>query len=113
MTWYDGGNKPVRDLLSDNGISEFLDEGKIPDSGSLFVGTKGKLFSPGDGGAGGHIIGGVEVGDIKFPVSPGHWEEFVRAIKTNNGEPAVSNFGTEVLHGCAYADPHLIRDLRG
>ena len=92
MTWYDGGNKPARDLLSDAGIADFLDDGKIPDSGSLFVGSKGKLFSPGDGGAGGHIIGGLDVGDVKFPVSPGHWEEFVNAIKTKDAEPAMSNF---------------------
>jgi predicted dehydrogenase len=92
MIWYDGGNKPDRDLLADKEIGEFLDDGKVPDSGSLFVGTKGKLFSPGDGGAGGHFIGGIDVGDVKFPESPGHWEEFVRAIKTNNSEPAMSNF---------------------
>ena len=32
----------------------------------------------------------VDVGEVKFPQSPGHWEEFVRAIR--GGEPATSNF---------------------
>lgn len=92
MYWYDGGNKPDRDLLSDKGIQDFLDEGKVPDSGSLFVGTKGKLFSPGDGGGGGHVIGADDMPDVKFPMSPGHWEEFVNAIKSSNTQSAMSNF---------------------
>jgi predicted dehydrogenase len=90
MTWYDGGNLPSHDYFLEPGFADLLNDGKIPESGSLIVGTKGKLYSPGDGGAGGHIVGGVDVGDVKFPESPGHWEEFVRAIK--GGEPAMSNF---------------------
>ena len=92
LTWYDGGNKPSLDLFQDAGFADLLNEGKLPDSGSLFVGTKGKLYSPGDGGAGGHVVGGVDVGMVEFPVSPGHWEEFIRAIRTDNAEPAMSNF---------------------
>lgn len=92
LTWYDGGNLPSRELFQDTGFSDLINEGKIPASGSLFVGSKGKLYSPGDGGAGGHFVGGMDISDVKFPNSPGHWEEFVRAIRTNNSEPAMSNF---------------------
>lgn len=87
MVWYDGGNLPSKDLLPADLLPE---SGEIPDSGSLIVGDKGKLYTPGDYGGGGHIVDGVDVGDVAFPNSPGHWEEFVRAIR--GGEPATSNF---------------------
>src|SRR5205085_9013381 len=90
MTWYDGGNRPSLDYFQDTGFSDLLNDGKIPESGSLIIGDKGKLYSPGDGGAGGHIVGGVDVGEVTYPISPGHWPEFIRAIK--GGEPAMSNF---------------------
>ncbi len=81
LTWYDGGKKPPPELLEGE---------KISNSGSLIIGDKGKLYSPDDYGGRGKILGGVEVGEVSFPESPGHFAEFVRAIKT--GEPAVSNF---------------------
>jgi hypothetical protein len=36
------------------------------------------------------LVGGVDVGTVKYEKSPGHFAEFVRAIQT--GKPAVSNF---------------------
>ncbi len=81
FTWYDGTKLPSADLLPGTTFS---------DSGSLIIGDKGKLYTPGDYGGGGHVIDGVDVGEVKFPVSPGHWEEFVRAIR--GGEAAMSNF---------------------
>ncbi len=81
FTWYDGGKLPSADLMP--GVT-------LSDSGSLIVGDKGKLYTPGDYGGGGKVIDGTDVGEVKFPVSPGHWEEFVRAIK--GGEAAMSNF---------------------
>ena len=83
MYWYDGGSMPSKDLLPGQEYS---------DSGSLIIGSKGKLYTPGDYGGGGKIIDGVDVGTVNFPHSPGHWEEFVRAIR--GGEPAMSNFPT-------------------
>ncbi|HEV2473295.1 MAG TPA: Gfo/Idh/MocA family oxidoreductase [Chthonomonadales bacterium] len=80
MTWYDGGKKPPQDLLTE----------PFEDSGSLMIGDKGKLYAPGDYGENGKVIGGVDVGEPKYVESPGHFDEFVRAIKT--GEPAMSNF---------------------
>jgi predicted dehydrogenase len=96
LTWYDGGNRPSRDYFQEPGFADLINDGKIPDSGSLIIGTKGKLYSPGDGGAGGHIVGGVNVGDVTFPQSPGHWEEFLHAIRSSDPlDPqnrAMSNF---------------------
>jgi predicted dehydrogenase len=77
MTWYDGGKLPPKDLL----------DVELSDSGSLIIGDKGKLYTPGDYGDNGHINGGV---DVQIVESPGHFDEFVRAIK--GGEPAMSNF---------------------
>ena len=46
VTWYDGGNLPDRTLLNDLGF------GNPASSGSLIIGEKGALYSPGDyGGA--------------------------------------------------------------
>lgn len=96
LTWYDGGNLPSLDLFQEPALLELLNDKKVPESGSLIVGTKGKLYSPGDGGAGGHVVGGVDVGDVKYPVSPGHWEEFIAAIRSSDPlDPksrAMSNF---------------------
>ncbi len=47
------------------------------------------MFSGGDYG-GGQLLGGATPVEAKFPQSPGHFEEFVRAI--HGGEPAMSNF---------------------
>lgn len=86
--WYDGGKLPPRDLLT--GI-------EYKSSGSLIIGDKFKLYTPDDYGGGGKIYDGsgnvsegVNVGAAKFPESPGHFDEWVRAIK--GGEPAMSNF---------------------
>jgi predicted dehydrogenase len=81
LHWYDGGKRPSQDLLPGE---------TFEDSGSLLIGDKGKLYIPGDYGGGGKFIDAVDVGDVSFPESPGHFEEFIRAIKT--GQPAMSNF---------------------
>ena len=87
LTWYDGGKRPPSDLLP----SDLLDDkGNLPGSGSLIIGDKGKLFTPDDYGERGHFIDGVDVGDVKFPHSPGHFEEYVNAIK--GGPAPMSNF---------------------
>jgi predicted dehydrogenase len=87
MTWYDGGNVIDKTLVPADLLPE---SGKVPISGSLIIGDKGKLYTPGDYGGGGHIIDGTEVGEVTPPQSPGHFEEFVRACK--GGEAAMSNF---------------------
>jgi len=75
FVWYDGGELPPEDLL----------DGRKPSSGggNLTIGTKGKLFGHGD-------LVGVDRVDVDWPKSPGHFEEWIRAIR--GGEPAMSNF---------------------
>jgi predicted dehydrogenase len=81
MTWYDGGKRPAAELL--DGIA-------VQSSGCLIIGQKGKLYAPFQGGRGTRLLGGAAEVKADFPKSPGHWEEFVRAIK--EGKPAMSNF---------------------
>ncbi|HKM53618.1 MAG TPA: Gfo/Idh/MocA family oxidoreductase, partial [Isosphaeraceae bacterium] len=82
MTWYDGGKKPPQDLINGE---------KMESSGSLLIGEKGKLYSPGDNGGSIKLIGeGVIEPKVEYPNSPGHFTEFARAIK--EGKPAMSNF---------------------
>ncbi|MGQ9699039.1 MAG: Gfo/Idh/MocA family protein, partial [Armatimonadota bacterium] len=80
MIWYDGGKRPPAELLEGQ---------QMANSGSLIIGEKGKLYSPGDYGGSCQLIG-VEPIEVQVEESPGHFEEFVRAIK--GGKPAVSNF---------------------
>ena len=81
MKWYDGGKRPDAAVF----------EGKEPkNSGSLVIGDKGKLLSGGDYGEHWEVMGIDEPKDIEFPKSPGHFDEWVRAIK--GGGPAMSNF---------------------
>ena len=75
LVWYDGGKMPSVELC-----------GGVPPGtggGSLVIGDKGRMLN-------GSLSGGAHPIDVKFPESPGHVEEWVRAIK--GGEPAMSNF---------------------
>ena len=80
--WYDGGKKPDEALL----------QGKagMMNSGCLVIGEKGSLYAPGDYAERGLTMIGVEKPEVDTVKSPGHFEEWVRAIK--GGEPAMSNF---------------------
>ncbi len=82
LTWYDGGKRPPSELF----------EGKnIEASGALIVGDKGKLYAPGDYCEKGFtLLGNATEPKVEYPRSPGHFEEWVRAIK--GGEQAMSNF---------------------
>ncbi|MCA9099704.1 MAG: Gfo/Idh/MocA family oxidoreductase [Planctomycetales bacterium] len=80
MTWYDGGNVPATELFEGEEISE---------SGSLMIGTKGKLYSAGDYGEHWKLLGADEI-DVDYVESPGHFTEFAEAIKS--GGQSMSNF---------------------
>ncbi|OHB78386.1 MAG: dehydrogenase [Planctomycetes bacterium RBG_16_64_12] len=81
LFWYDGGKRPDKELL----------DGKTPSgSGCAIIGEKGKIYSPDDYGAQFEILGAVELPEVEFEKSPGHFAEWVRAIK--GGPPAMSNF---------------------
>lgn len=82
MTWYDGGKRPSKELI----------DGREPDSsGALIIGDKGKLYAPGDYAEKEiFLLGGAAEPAVEIVTSPGHFDEWVRAIK--GGEPARSNF---------------------
>ncbi len=81
MKWYDGGERPPAELF----------QGEKPsNSGSLVIGEKGTLYSFGDYGEHWKLKGVDEPANIEFVKSPGHFDEWVRAIK--GGAPAMSNF---------------------
>jgi hypothetical protein len=81
MVWYDGGKLPDKELIGGN---------VAKGSGSVIIGDKGSLYSPNDYGAEYQLLGGVEQPDVEFEESPGHFTEWVRAIR--GGKPAMSNF---------------------
>jgi len=81
--WYDGGKKPDVSIL--DGLRD-----KMPGSGCVIVGEKGKMFSPDDYGSQYFLTEGVEEPDVEYPRSPGHFQEWVAAIK--GGPEAMSNF---------------------
>jgi predicted dehydrogenase len=80
--WYDGGKKPDESLLQG--------KAKMQNSGCLVIGEKGSLYAPGDYAERGLTMIGCEKPEVETIKSPGHFEEWVRAIK--GGEPAMSNF---------------------
>jgi hypothetical protein len=86
FTWYDKFKKPPADLFEGE---------EVTDSGSLIIGEKGKLYSPGDTGDEWHLLPkakfeGFEGPPRTIPRSPGHHEEWLIACK--GGPPAMSNF---------------------
>jgi predicted dehydrogenase len=73
VTWYDGDQRPPDDIVA-------LAGGKIPDQGSVFLGTKGVMVLP-------HIakpklLPVEDFKDFKMPEVQGanHWHQFVDAI---------------------------------
>jgi predicted dehydrogenase len=81
MWWYDGKKLPPAELLQGQSVAS---------SGSLLIGEKGTLYAPGDYAEKGLNYLGVDPPDVEYQESPGHFTEFVNAIK--GGEPAMSNF---------------------
>lgn len=86
VIWYDGGALPPLDLF---------EGGKRASSGSLMIGEKGKLYSPGDYGTNIILQPKKAFEDYKrpepwIPRSPGHHREWIEACK--GGKPAMSNF---------------------
>jgi len=86
LTWYDKFKKPPADLFEGD---------KVTASGSLIIGEKGKLYSPGDTGDEWHLLPkskfeGFEGPEKTIPRSPGHHAEWLIACK--GGPAAMSNF---------------------
>ena len=86
LIWYDGGALPPAELFED---------GVRKSRGSLMIGDKGKMYSPGDNGEEQFLqpkkaFEGYEAPEPSIPRSPGHHAEWIRAAK--GGPPAMSNF---------------------
>jgi predicted dehydrogenase len=96
--WYDGGKRPETDEFKkaeETGLSrqkEDRDRKRFRDrmvSGCFVLGDKGWLLSPGDYAGDGLYMPG-DLPKVEYTKSPGHFTEWVNAIK--GGPPAMSNF---------------------
>ena len=101
LTWTEGAKDGKRNLPS----AELFPPGfHYSDSGSLFIGSKGKLYSPSDNGADQVLLPEAEFKDYKAPepslprIKDGHDEdrdhkqEWVEAIRAGKPAHALSNF---------------------
>lgn len=105
--WYDGKKRPTSDLFAKaeaTAMAKFLSSVKESDkskkedefkkkmtSGAFIIGEKGWLLSPGDyAGDGLYFPEGMDRPKVEWVRSPGHFDEWVRAIK--GGQAATSNF---------------------
>src|SRR3989454_7144223 len=104
--WYDGNPQdPLQPLRPDAGVAREIvtTYDKLPGSGALIIGEKGKVFTPDDYGVRFFIsmhgkdefVAGDQDEACKavaesIPRSPGHMQEWFRMMK--DSEPAYSNF---------------------
>ena len=88
--WYESGLKPdvPDEIKNDPAIPD--DKKKLPGSGSIFIGTKGKLVNFGDYSENPHLIPTARFDEFKaqdmskitkIPNSPGHREELIKACR--------------------------------
>jgi predicted dehydrogenase len=102
MHWYDGGMQPHRPLELDRSI-------RMPASGLLFVGAKGKLMAGYSGGrflgergfSGGLLLPEEKFRDLQEPAStlrrvPDHYGEWTPACKTGARTVCPLEFGCEM-----------------
>jgi len=99
LRWYDGGKLPEQSLFAgfagevkkNNDGKEVEHPFTTAGSGMLLVGQKDSLYCPGDHCEKGFFLkSGRVIGDVDFPQSPGHFLEFVDAIK--GGPQGMANF---------------------
>ncbi len=95
LVWYDGGKNLPKEKKSE--IESLLHGEPMPGSGLLLVGDKGSFFSTNDYGAEHTLLPRDRFSEkpkveATLPHSPGHFTEWVNAIKTNDPTKALSNF---------------------
>ncbi len=95
LVWYDGGDKLPKEKKSE--IQAKLHGEPMPGSGLLLIGEKGSFFSTNDYGAQHVLLPKDQYKDqprieATLPHSPGHFREFVDAIKAGDPSKALSNF---------------------
>ncbi len=83
MTWYDGGRKP------DAALAPLPAGQELPENGALFIGEKGVMLLPHEGGA--RLLPEGDFRGVKRPqVPPGdHWAQWVEAC-LGRGEPSAA-----------------------
>ncbi len=83
LKWYDGGRLPSDEILAGarNGLRS---------SGAAVIGSKDTLYAPGDFVRDVELIGSEKIPEVDYVRSPGHFQEWVDAIR--GGRPAMSNF---------------------
>lgn len=86
VTWYDGDQRPPADIV------KLLEGDRLPDQGSIFVGTKGVMLLP-------HISRPVlypdaTYKDFKLPTEKAndHWVQFLEAVRGNGQTAANWNY---------------------
>src|SRR5262249_37639375 len=100
LTWFDGGEKFPEDKKS---YKEMLfgevnkESGKVADSGLLLLGEKGSFYSENDYGSEHVLLPRHQFKEVlkpkpSLPRSPGHFREWVDAIKAGDPTKAMSNF---------------------
>jgi predicted dehydrogenase len=95
LVWYDGGNNLPKEKKSE--IAAMLHGEPMKGSGLLLVGEKGSFYSVNDYGAEHLLLPKEEFKDkarveAVLPRSPGHFKEWVDAIKAGDSTKALSNF---------------------
>src|SRR5262249_37060747 len=94
MTWFDGGENFPENKKA---YKERLYGEEVPESGLLLVGEKGSFFSKNDYGAEHVLLPKEKFKEVtkpkpSLPRSPGHFTEWVNAIKAGDPRKAMSNF---------------------
>jgi hypothetical protein len=95
VVWYDGGKLPEQGLFAGYPGEKDKDGQEKPfkaaGSGVLVIGEKDTLYAPGDYCEKGFTLkSGGSPAEVEFEKSPGHFQEWIRAIK--GGPAARSNF---------------------
>jgi predicted dehydrogenase len=105
VTWYDGDRRPAAEIQS------LLEGDKLPDQGSIFVGTKGALLLP-------HVARPQLYPDSQFKsftfpklAHQDHWTQFAEACRGNGKTSAGFDYAgplteTVLLGGVATRFPH-------
>jgi len=105
VTWYDGDQRPPQE------VKALLEGDKLPEQGSVFIGTKGAMLLPHV--AKPQLYPNAQFKDFTFPKLPAqdHWKQFAEACRGNGQTSANFDYAgplteTVLLGGVATRFPH-------
>jgi hypothetical protein len=105
VTWYDGDRRPAQE------VQTLLEGDKLPDQGSIFIGTKGVMLLPHV--AKPQLYPDTQFKNFTFPKLPAqnHWTQFAEACRGNGQTSAHFDYAgplteTVLLGGVATRFPH-------